>query len=108
MAGQFNVTHEEMVAFSGRISQVNESIQGEIQRLQTVVDSITSGWKGQAATAYNNLQNQVNEDATALNRVLNEIKEAIDATAQNYQTSEDEQAASISHVASGAEASPFG
>ncbi|MET8475330.1 MULTISPECIES: WXG100 family type VII secretion target [unclassified Streptomyces] len=108
MAGQFNVTHEEMVAFSGRISQVNESIQGEIQRLQTVVDSITSGWKGQAATAYNNLQNQVNEDATALNRVLNEIKEAIDATAQNYQTSEDEQASSISHVASGAEASPFG
>ncbi|WP_425828833.1 WXG100 family type VII secretion target [Streptomyces fractus] len=108
MAGQFNVTHEEMVAFSGRISQVNESIQGEIQRLQTVVDSITSGWKGQAATAYNNLQNQVNEDATALNRVLNEIKEAIDSTAQNYQTSEDEQASSISHVASGAEASPFG
>ncbi|MFJ9178740.1 WXG100 family type VII secretion target [Streptomyces sp. NPDC102360] len=108
MAGQFNVTHEEMVAFSGRISQVNESIQGEIQRLQTVVDSITSGWKGQAATAYNNLQSQVNEDATALNRVLNEIKEAIDSTASNYQTSEDEQASSISHVASGAEASPFG
>ncbi|WP_353945068.1 WXG100 family type VII secretion target [Streptomyces sp. HUAS MG91] len=108
MAGQFNVTHEEMVAFSGRISQVNESIQGEIQRLQTVVDSITGGWKGAAATAYNNLQNQVNEDATALNRVLNEIKEAIDATAGNYQSSEEEQTASIGHISSGAEASPFG
>lgn len=105
MAGQYTVTEEEMRAFSNRISTVNSSIQGEISRLQTVVDNITSGWKGQAASAYNNLQSQVNEDAKKLNQVLGEIKEAIDSTTSSYQASEEEQAASITHVAG---ASPFG
>lgn len=44
MAGQqYTTTEEEMVAFSGKISSVNQSIQGEISRLNTVVDTITSG-----------------------------------------------------------------
>lgn len=95
-----------MVAFSGRISSVNSSIQGEIQRLQTVIDTITAGWKGQAATSYNNLQSQVNQDATRLNQILNDIKEAIDATTKNYVASEEEQQQSITQVT--AQASPFG
>jgi WXG100 family type VII secretion target len=106
MAGQqYTTTEEEMRAFSNRISSVNQSIQGEISRLQTVIDNITSGWKGQAATAYNNLQQQVNEDASKLNQVLGEIKDAIDSTTSNYQASEEEQASSIGQVAN---ASPFG
>jgi WXG100 family type VII secretion target len=106
MAGQqYTTTEEEMRAFSNRISTVNGSIQGEISRLQQVIDNITSGWKGQAATAYNNLQQQVNEDATKLNQILGEIKEAIDTTTSNYQASEEEQTSSISQVAG---ASPFG
>ncbi len=107
MAGQqFNTTEEEMVAFSNRISTVNGSIQGEIRRLQTVIDTITSGWKGSAATAYNNLQTQVNTDANKLNQVLNDIKDAIDSTTRNYAASEEEQSASINSVASSS--SPFG
>lgn len=106
MAGQqYTTTEEEMRAFSNRIATVNSSIQGEISRLQQVIDNITSGWKGQAATAYNNLQQRVNEDATKLNQILGEIKEAIDTTTSNYQASEEEQTSSISQVAG---ASPFG
>lgn len=107
MAGQqYTTTEEEMVAFSGKISSVNQSIQGEISRLNTVVDTITSGWKGAAASSYNQLQTQVNEDANRLNQLLGEIKEAIDETTKNYSASEEEQAQSISHVSSSA--SPFG
>lgn len=106
MAGQqFTTTEEEMVAFSNRISTVNSSIQGEIRRLQTVIDTITSGWKGQAATAYNNLQSQVNQDANRINQILLDIKEAIDATTKNYSASEQEQQQMISQVAQN---SPFG
>jgi WXG100 family type VII secretion target len=105
MAGQqYTTTEEEMVAFSNKISTVNGSIQGEISRLQTVIDTITSGWKGSAATAYNNLQSQVNEDASKLNQILGEIKDAIDT--KNYSASEEDQAASINQVSSSA--SPFG
>jgi WXG100 family type VII secretion target len=107
MAGQqYTTTEEEMVAFSNKISTVNGQIQGEISRLQTVIDTITSGWKGAAATSYNNLQTQVNEDATKLNQILGEIKDAIDTTTKNYSSSEEEQAASISQVS--AQSSPFG
>ncbi|WP_405722448.1 WXG100 family type VII secretion target [Streptomyces sp. NBC_01537] len=107
MAGQqYTTTEEEMVAFSNKISTVNGQIQGEISRLQTVIDTITSGWKGAAATSYNNLQSQVNEDATKLNQILGEIKDAIDTTTKNYSSSEEEQAASISQVS--AQSSPFG
>lgn len=107
MAGQqFTTTEAEMVAFSGRISSVNSSIQGEIKRLQTVIDTLTGGWKGAAATAYNNMQTQVNEDANRLNQILGEIKEAIDQTTKNYVASEEEQQSIVTNA--GASASPFG
>lgn len=95
-----------MVAFSNRISSVNSSIQSEIQRLQTVVDTITGGWRGSAASAYNNLQSQVNQDARRLNQILNDIKEAIDTTTKNYSASEEQQQQSINQIS--AQASPFG
>ncbi|MEU8570164.1 WXG100 family type VII secretion target [Streptomyces pathocidini] len=106
MAGQqFTMTEEEMVAFSGRISSVNSSIQGEIRRLQTTVDNVTSGWKGGAATAYNNLQSQVNQDANKINQILMDIKEAIDQSTKAYSASEEEQRSSIQNIAA---QSPFG
>lgn len=95
-----------MVAFSNKISSVNSSIQGEIKRLQTVVDTVTGGWQGAAATSFNTMQNQVNTDATKLNQVLGEIKEAIDATTKNYAASEEEQRQIVTKSAG--EASPFG
>ncbi|MEW1660567.1 WXG100 family type VII secretion target [Streptomyces sp. NPDC093707] len=109
MAGQFTTTHEEMVAFSGKIDSVNQAIQGELKRLESVVDQITSGWKGQAAASYHQLQSQVNEDGNRINQLLAEIKTAIDETSKNYTASEDEQAQSISHVtAQAGGGSPFG
>lgn len=106
MSGQqFTMTEEEMVAFSGRISSVNSSIQGEIRRLQTVIDTITGGWKGSAATAYNNLQQQVNQDANKINQILLDIREAIDQSTRNYSVSEEEQRSQIQNIAA---QSPFG
>lgn len=95
-----------MVAFSNKISSVNSSIQGEIKRLQSVVDTITGGWQGAAANSFNTMQNQVNTDATKLNQVLGEIKEAIDSTTKNYSASEEEQRQIVQKSAS--ESSPFG
>src|SRR5436305_13413702 len=106
MAGQFTTTEEEMHAFAGKIASVNQAIQGELSRLNTVVDQITSGWKGQAASSYHQLQSQVNEDGNRINQLLGEIKEAIDSTTKNYAASEEEQQQSMSHVT--AQASPFG
>lgn len=98
MSGQFRTTAEEMRAFSGRIAEVNSSIQQELSRLNSLVSSVTAGWQGQAATAYHQLQERWNEDATKLNRVLDEIKQAIDATTQQYSATEEDQRSSLSNV----------
>ncbi|MER5867788.1 WXG100 family type VII secretion target [Kitasatospora sp. NPDC002040] len=95
MAGQFTTTAEEMIAFANRIGDVNASVQGEIQRLNTLVDEIKQGWQGQAAAAYQQLQTRFNEDATKLNQVLDEIKQAIEATTKQYAQTEEEQRAAF-------------
>ena len=100
MSGQFRTTADEMRAFSSRISDVYSQIQGELSRLNSLVESVTAGWQGDAAQSYNTLQQQWNADATKLNKVLNEIKEAIDSTSAQYSSTEQEQHSSISKITS--------
>lgn len=106
MAQQFTTAEEEMRAFATRIDTVNNSVQGEITRLQGVVDSITAGWKGDAANAYHTLQTQVNTDASKLNDILRSIREAIEITSKNYSQSDDEQRSSMASIT--AQGGPFG
>jgi WXG100 family type VII secretion target len=98
MSGQFRTTGEEMRAFAGRIGEVNSQIQGELSRLNSLVESITSGWQGDAANAYHRLQEQWNEDARKLNQVLAEIQSAIEQTSSQYQATEQEQHSSVSNI----------
>ena len=100
MSGQFRTTADEMRAFSSRISDVNSQIQQELSRLNNLVESVTHGWQGDAAQSYNQLQQKWNEDASKLNKVLNEIKEAIDSTSAQYTSTEQEQHSSISKITS--------
>ncbi|MFD9128696.1 WXG100 family type VII secretion target [Kitasatospora sp. NPDC059571] len=96
MAGQFRTTAEEMNAFANRIGEVNAQVQGEIQRLNSLVDQVGNGWQGQAAQAYKQMQTRFNEDAVALNKVLDEIRQAIEATTKAYAQTEQDQQSSMS------------
>jgi WXG100 family type VII secretion target len=98
MAGQFNVTAEEMNSFANRIGEVNQQVQGEIGRLNSLVEQIAAGWQGQAAEAYKQMQQRFNEDANALNKVLDEIKQAIEATTKAYAATEEEQRSSVGRI----------
>jgi len=98
MAGQFTITAEEMTAFANRIGEVNGQVQGEINRLNNLVSEIASGWKGQAATAYQQMQTRVTEDASALNKVLDDIRQAIAATTKLYTMTEEEQRAAVGGI----------
>ncbi|MEZ0070129.1 WXG100 family type VII secretion target [Streptacidiphilus sp. MAP12-20] len=100
MSGQFRTTADEMRAFSARISEVNAQIQQELSSLNNVVSSVTSGWQGAAATSYQQLQQKWNEDAAKLNKVLSEIKDAIDNTSQQYTATEQEQHSGMSKITS--------
>ncbi|WP_345697109.1 WXG100 family type VII secretion target [Kitasatospora terrestris] len=98
MSGQFTTTAEEMIAFANRIGQVNQDVQQEIGKLNNLVSEISSGWRGEAATAYQQMQTRFNEDANALNKVLDEIKQAIEATTKAYQQTEADQRSSVGGI----------
>ncbi|ARF80345.1 WXG100 family type VII secretion target [Kitasatospora aureofaciens] len=89
--GQFTVTAQEMMDFAGKIETAIGQIEQERSALQTTVDNITGGWKGQAADAYKSLQTQVNEDVKKLKESLTAIKHAIELTTKHYASAEEEQ-----------------
>ncbi|MER7771919.1 WXG100 family type VII secretion target [Kitasatospora sp. NPDC096140] len=96
--GQFTMTAQEMLAFANKIEQAIGQIEGERAKLISTVSGITVGWQGQAATAYTNLQNKVNEDIGKLKESLTAIKHAIEATTKQYATTEEEQKAMFSNT----------
>ncbi|WP_369172724.1 WXG100 family type VII secretion target [Streptomyces sp. R28] len=100
MAGQFRVTEDELTKLSGDINTVNGQLQGEIRRLNGVIDQIAGGWKGQAAQSYRQLQDRWNADAKRMTDILNDIKEAVDSTRSNYSASEEQQNSEISKIMS--------
>ncbi|MFJ8477511.1 WXG100 family type VII secretion target [Kitasatospora sp. NPDC094011] len=91
--GQFTVTAQEMMDFAGKIETAIGQIETERNALQTTVDNITSGWKGQAADSYKALQSKVNDDVKALKDSLTAIKHAIELTTKHYASAEEEQKA---------------
>ncbi|MGW3044768.1 WXG100 family type VII secretion target [Kitasatospora sp. NPDC001159] len=91
--GQFTMTAQEMTAFAKKIEQAVGSIEQERAKLQSTVDNITGGWKGQAANAYTALQNQVNNEVKALQESLTKIQHAIELTTKHYASAEEEQKA---------------
>lgn len=100
MAGQFQVTEDELNVLSGKIDTVRGQLQGEISRLNGVIDQIAAGWKGDAANAYHQLQNRWNEDARKMNDILSQIGEAVDSTRSSYVSSEDDQKSAVSSIMS--------
>ncbi|WP_371481471.1 WXG100 family type VII secretion target [Kitasatospora sp. NBC_00315] len=98
MAGQFRTTAEEMDSFAKHMGEVSEQVQGELKKLDSLVSSIASGWQGQAATAYQNLQNRFNEDARGLNEALRAIQHAIEATTKAYSEQDAAQQSSMGRV----------
>ena len=100
MAGQFRVTEDELRSLSSKISEVKATVQGEVKRLYGVISQIAGGLQGQAASAYHRLQQQWNEDARKMNNILNDIKEAVDSTRQNYSATEEQQNSEVSKIMS--------
>jgi WXG100 family type VII secretion target len=100
MAGQFRVTEDELTKLSSDINTANGQLQGEIRRLNGVIDQIAGGWQGQAAQAYHQLQERWNSDAKRMADILNDIKEAVDSTRSNYSASESQQHSEINKIMS--------
>jgi WXG100 family type VII secretion target len=66
-------------------------LDGQIGKLNGIVDSVKASWQGQGANAYTALQIQVNEDARRLKGVLAAIQEAVRLAKGGFSAADEEQ-----------------
>jgi WXG100 family type VII secretion target len=93
------VTAAELDALAKRIIQVDEETQGTLRQVQGAVDTVSSSWAGDAATAFANLMSRFQDDAKKLQEALRTIAESVASSADVYARQEDDNKSSIGNIA---------
>jgi WXG100 family type VII secretion target len=101
MANSFQTGSAEMQQAVSSMEQVNQALQGNLKNLQSEVEQVASAWQGTAATAFANLMEKFNDDASKLNQDLEQIATAVSGNQKNYQAQEDSAQSSMSQILGG-------
>ena len=102
MAGSsFGTTFDEMNKAAQAVTQTVQDIQAEQRSLMSALEPVASAWKGQAASAFQQLMTRFNEDATKLTQALDAIGQAMTSNTKNYSSVEETNNSSISKLLSG-------
>ena len=100
MAGRYGTTTEEMQRAAQHVLQVNEQVQGRLAGLRGQLEPLAGAWRGEAATAFQQLMIRWDADARNLNEALRGIGEAISGSGRNYQQAEEAHTQSMSQIRS--------
>ncbi|RAS68762.1 WXG100 family type VII secretion target [Lentzea atacamensis] len=95
----FEVTTADLDALAKHIGDISDQIQGEARTVRGAAEQVQSTWAGDAAAAFQNLMNRMDEDVRKLNEALREIQAAIASTADVYQRNEEEQKQAVQGIA---------
>ena len=98
MTQTFRTEADVMVATAGRVDSTNDEVQGELTRLQGVVDSVRGSWAGRAQGSFDNLMQRYNSSAQQLREALTAISENIRDNARNFDSVEADNAQSFDNV----------
>lgn len=98
MTQLFKTEADVMVATAGRVDSTNDEVQGELTRLQGVVDSVRSNWDGRAQVSFDNLMQRYNTSAQQLREALTAISDNIRDNARNFDDVEASNAQAFSNV----------
>lgn len=82
---QFKTEADVMRQAASNVDNVNAETQGELKRLQGVVDGVAGSWAGSAQVSFDNLMVRYNTAATNLQQALTSISENIRSNATNYE-----------------------
>ncbi len=101
MSQFFKTEAEVMVATASRVDATNDEVQGELVRLQSVVDSVRGNWAGQAQVAFDNLMQRYSSAAGQLREALAAISDNIRTNARHFDATEADNAHAFSAVGGG-------
>lgn len=80
MAGAQKVNGVDLKNLENNLGTVLESMNKQVQGLQTAIDELANRWTGVGASEFKRQQSQINQDHIALQRILNGIRTAIGET----------------------------
>ncbi len=90
-----------MLATAGQVDDINDQVQGELNRLRGVVDSVRGSWAGQAQVSFDSLMARWNTSARQLQEALNSISENIRHNARSFENTEADNSQAFSSVGAG-------
>lgn len=99
MAGTTQVTPAELKAMSQKTADTNSSVQGELAKVRSVVDSTRADWQGAAQGAFNTLMIQWDADAKKLNDALRGISETLSSSGTTFDAQQQDHVSQINQVA---------
>lgn len=97
----FGTQTDEMARAAQQVLQVSESLQQQMRSLMNNLEPLATTWKGQAASAFQQLMDRFNTDSQKLSTALGNIANALDANTKNYNASEEQNHSAIASILGG-------
>ncbi|MCD7746715.1 MAG: WXG100 family type VII secretion target [Lachnospiraceae bacterium] len=72
MEGTLKVTPEKLISAAQEFSTCGQAVSANTQQMTTLVTGLSSVWTGEAATAYTAKFNQLQDDITRFNKMIQE------------------------------------
>ncbi|MFE5484223.1 WXG100 family type VII secretion target [Streptomyces sp. NPDC056527] len=72
-----DVSDDDLTRLAGDLDAMQRHLNGQVRRMDAVVDRIEGGWKGDAARGYRALHRGVAEDAVRIREILGVLEEAL-------------------------------
>ena len=101
MAGAYTTDAQTMQKAAQQVQQVSEEINGELNSLMSNLEPVAASWKGNAASAFQQLMERWQQDATKLQQALADIAQMLDSTNKTYSQAEENNSSQIGAILRG-------
>jgi len=98
MTQMFRTEADVMLAPAGHVDTTNNEVQGELTRLQGVVDGVRGSWAGSAQVSFDQLMQRWNTSARELREALTSISDNIRHNARSFESMEAQNAQAFTNV----------
>lgn len=100
MAGGLGTNYQHMASVAKDVENVEQEIQATVTKLTSDLAPLEASWKGQAASAFQQLKERFLEDANKLNQALSQIAEQLKTASGTYSAQEEQANHAVSSLQS--------
>ncbi|MFI8961927.1 WXG100 family type VII secretion target [Streptomyces sp. NPDC053493] len=72
-----DVSEEDLNRLAADLGAMREHLDGQVRRMDALVDRAEAGWRSEAATAYRKLHREAGADAVRIREILGVLEQAV-------------------------------